>query len=104
MIGIAIVSARAAGLQWRRSSSRSTNMPSEKRVRISASSTRWTTPESPAFTVTTSVAPSISPRATDSTDAERTVPFITPESAAVTARRAPNRSSASPKPMSIGAG
>ncbi len=42
VIGIAITSERATGLQWRRSSSRSTNIPSEKRVRISANSTSST--------------------------------------------------------------
>ncbi len=38
MIGIAITSERATGLQWPHSSSRSTNIPSEKRVKINASS------------------------------------------------------------------
>ena len=50
MIGIAITSARATGLQCRQSSSRSTNIPSEKRVRISASSISSTIDWSPAST------------------------------------------------------
>ena len=54
MIGIAITSALATGLQWRRSSSRSTNIPSEKRVRISASSISSTIDWSVASTLTTS--------------------------------------------------
>ena len=56
MIGIATTIARVTGPQWTRSSSRSTNRPSENRVRISASSTRSTIVRSLASTETTSVA------------------------------------------------
>ena len=101
MIGIAITSDRATGLQWRRSSSRSTNIPSEKRVRISASSISSTIDWSVGSTLTTSKAASTIPSATESTEAESTVPRITPESAATTASSPPNSSTASPKPMSI---
>ena len=88
MIGIARTIARVTGPQWTRRSSRSTNSPSENRVRISASSIRWTTAESVASTETTSVAARPIPSATESTEIESTVPRITPDSAAATASSA----------------
>ena len=100
VIGIAITSERATGLQWRRSSSRSTNIPSEKRVRTSASSISSTIDWSVASTWTTPVAAKPMPRATESTEAERTVPRISPERAATIASSPPKSSSASPNPMS----
>ena len=87
VIGIAITSARATGLQCRRSSSRSTNIPSEKRVRISASSTSWTIDSDFGSMSTTPTAASSDPSATESTEAESTVPFITPESAATSGQQ-----------------
>ncbi len=102
MIGIAIVSARATGLQCRLSSSRSTNIPSENRVRTRASSISSTIVPSLASTWTTPVAARTMPRVTESTEAESTVPFIRPESAATTASRPPNSSSACAKLMSTG--
>ena len=101
VIGIAITSARATGLQWRRNNSRSTNIPSEKRVRISASSIRVTIDWSVASTWTTSVAARPMPSATERTEAESTVPRINPDSAATTASSPPKISTASPKPMSM---
>ena len=103
MIGIAITSARATGLQWRRSSSRSTNIPSEKRVRISASSISSTIDWSRGVDVTTPVAASAMPSATERTEAERTVPRITPgerrdDRPAVHRRAGPLRRSRCPSP------
>ena len=97
VIGIAITSARATGLQWRRSSSRSTNIPSEKRVRISASSTSSTIDSLLASMSTTPTAASRIPSATESTEAESTVPFITPERAATKVSSPPKIRTASPK-------
>src|SRR6476620_1963076 len=99
VIGIAITSARAVGPQWLRSSSRSTSIPSEKRVRISASSTSSTTTSSVASTSTTPAAARPKPSATERTEAESTVPFITPERAATIASRPPNSSRPSAKLM-----
>src|SRR5215218_7781344 len=101
VIGIANTSARATGLQLRPSSSRSTTSPSEIRVRISASSISSTIPASSTWIVTRSSCASTIPSRIESTDAESTVPRISPDSAATTASRAPMMSSASPNPRSI---
>ena len=101
VIGIARTIARVTGPQWTRRSSRSTNSPSENRVRISASSIRWTTAESVASTETTSVVARPIPSATESTEIDSTVPRITPDSAAATASSAPNSRIASPNPISM---
>ena len=68
-------------------------------MRISASSTSLTIDWSVASTLTTSRAASTIPSATESTEAESTVPRITPESAATTASRPPNSRTASLNPM-----
>ena len=98
VIGIATTIARVTGPQWRRSSSRSTKRPSEKRVRISAISITSTIPAEVASTETTSVSARMIPRATERTEIDRTVPRISPESAAATASSTPITRIASPKP------
>ena len=90
MIGIASTIARVTGPQWTRSSSRSTNSPSENRVRISASSTRSTIAGSRASTETTPVSARTMPSATESTEIDSTVPRITPESAADDGQQPPD--------------
>ena len=95
MIGIASTIARVTGPQWIRSSSLSTNSPSENRVRISASSTRSTIAGSLASTETTSVSARTIPSATESTEIDSTVPRITPDSAAAAASSPPTISRAS---------
>jgi hypothetical protein len=101
VIGIAITSERATGLQCRSRSSRSTYMPSEKSVTTKASSISSTTEGLRASALTTPADASPIPSATESTEAESTVPRITPESAATTASSAPKSRTPSPKPMSI---
>ena len=98
MIGIATTIALVTGPQWTRSSSRSTNSPSENRVRIRAISITSVTPGEVALTVTAPVSARPMPSATDRTEIERTVPRIRPESAAAMASSTPSTRIASPKP------
>src|SRR3954447_4048862 len=99
--GIAMISARATGPQWTTSISRSTNSPSESSVTISASSKRWTTAVSPAYTWIASTSARTSPAVTESTAIESTVPRMSPESAAAIASRPPANNIAVPNPTSM---
>ena len=98
---IAKTSARAGACHSCCKSSRSTKRPSEKSVRISASSTVRTTIVAPGVTEMTPAWESTTPATTDSTEIERTVPCSQPEGPAATASSSPRTSRASEKPMSI---